>query len=79
MFSIVLSFVFNVVLANSAEDKELPPMCRVLSLSGGGAKGAYEVGALQYLLTNLPAPHNQYDVISGVSVGAINALGYSLF
>ena len=34
---------------------------------------------MHYILNNLKAPHNQYDVFSGVSVGAINALGYSRF
>lgn len=55
------------------------PMCRVLSLSGGGSKGAYEVGVMQTIVNSLEAPHNQYDVITGVSVGAINAAGFGLF
>jgi NTE family protein len=42
---------------------------RALVLSGGGAKGAYEVGALLYLYGDL---ENQYDIICGVSVGALN-------
>ena len=72
------------LLFSSVEGQLLPTVdeeqkCRVLSLSGGGAKGAYEIGAMHYILNNLEAPHNQYDVISGVSVGAINALGYSRF
>ena len=54
-------------------------MCRVLSLSGGGTKGPYEVGAINELYRTLGAPDNQYDVIVGVSVGSINAFGYSVF
>ncbi len=41
-----------------------------LVLQGGGALGAYEMGALQRLYRE---PDFQPDVISGVSIGAINA------
>jgi len=45
-------------------------------MSGGGARGAYEVGVLNYLYREFPqrygrAPH--FDVISGTSVGAVNS------
>ena len=43
---------------------------RGLVLAGGGARGAYQVGALKYLLYELEIPFN---VIAGVSVGALNA------
>lgn len=39
-----------------------------LVLSGGGAKGAFQAGALQYLDTR----GFKYDLISGVSVGSLN-------
>ena len=42
---------------------------RALVLSGGGSKGAYQVGALKHILGNLKIP---YDIFCGVSVGAIN-------
>lgn len=45
-------------------------MSRALVLSGGGAHGGYEVGAIQYLMVDLG---NQYQTFTGVSVGAINA------
>jgi predicted acylesterase/phospholipase RssA len=41
---------------------------KALVLSGGGAHGAYEAGVAQALLA-----HERYDVICGVSIGAINA------
>lgn len=41
---------------------------RALVLGGGGAKGAFQAGALSSLL-----PRIQYDIVTGVSVGAINA------
>ncbi len=43
---------------------------KALVLSGGGSKGAYQAGALQHILGTL---RKQYDIICGVSVGAINA------
>lgn len=45
-----------------------------LVLAGGGARGAYEVGALSALLPWLEQEHGQRpDVIVGTSVGALNA------
>lgn len=48
-------------------------------MSGGGAKGAYGIGVLQGILENLEGDEGEYDVISGVSVGSINALGMSTY
>jgi len=49
---------------------------RAIVLSGGGARGAYEAGALQFILDELPKrtgvkPH--FDIVCGTSVGAIHA------
>lgn len=41
---------------------------RALVLSGGGAKGAYQVGALYHILG-----HETYDLLCGISVGALNS------
>jgi NTE family protein len=41
-------------------------------LAGGGARGAYEVGALSVLLPKLAADGEQVSVIVGTSVGALN-------
>lgn len=49
-------------------------MKRGLVLSGGGALGAYEVGALEALAES----GRRWDVISGVSVGSINGYGLSM-
>ncbi len=49
---------------------------RALVLSGGGAKGAYQAGAIKYLLGDR-ATH--YDIVTGVSVGAINAAHLAQF
>ena len=42
-------------------------VCNVLSLSGGGSFGAVEIG----ILKNIYLP--KYDIITGISVGALNA------
>jgi NTE family protein len=45
--------------------------CTALVLSGGGARGAYEVGVLRYVRERLGID-TRFDVITGTSVGAIN-------
>ncbi len=42
-----------------------------LVLSGGGARGAYEVGVLRYVRERLGV-ETRFDVITGTSVGAVN-------
>lgn len=47
-----------------------------LVLAGGGARGAYEAGIIHYLRTQLSRQtfrHNDFAIICGSSVGAINA------
>jgi NTE family protein len=44
-----------------------------LVLAGGGARGAYEIGALSVLLPALERRGERPDVVIGTSVGAINA------
>lgn len=49
---------------------------RALVLSGGGSKGAFQVGALEHLLGDLQV---HYDIIAGISVGALNGSYLSMF
>lgn len=42
---------------------------KALVLSGGGSKGAFQVGVLRYLVDN---EHVEYDIYAGSSVGALN-------
>lgn len=49
---------------------------RALVLSGGGVKGAYQVGALKHLIGDLG---RNYDILSGISVGALNCSFMSMF
>jgi NTE family protein len=43
---------------------------KALIFSGGGSKGSYQAGVLQYLLGDLEI---KYDIVCGISAGAINA------
>ncbi|MCB9569940.1 MAG: patatin-like phospholipase family protein [Myxococcales bacterium] len=45
-----------------------------LILSGGGARGAYEVGVLTYIADALPDLLKRIRVITGSSVGAVNTI-----
>ena len=54
--------------SNAASDR-----CYGLALQGGGDKAAYQVGAIKGLIENLESDEVQYDVITGVGIGAINA------
>jgi len=51
------------------------PKKRALILGGGGSKGAFQVGKLKQLVEQ----GYKWDQITGVSVGAINALFLGMF
>ena len=53
--------------------------CTALVLSGGGANGAWEAGVLWGLYHYGDPTDFEYDVITGVSAGAINAAASSGF
>lgn len=51
-------------------------------LAGGSARGAYEVGVVQYLLEDLPKRLGEdirIDILCGTSVGALNACALAAF
>jgi len=48
-------------------------MSRALVLSGGGARGAYQVGVLKAIAGTSPPKQQPFPIITGVSVGALNA------
>ena len=61
-------------MANRNVSSETPKIAVVMS--GGGARGAYEAGVLEYLLDEFPARLGRpvrFDIITGTSVGAIHA------
>lgn len=53
--------------------------CRALALGGGGDRGAYEAGVLKALVELQPAEEVQYDVVTGISAGSLNAAGFCQF
>lgn len=64
----------NVVETEPASAPAKPK--RAIVLSGGGARGAYEAGVLQFILDDLPRRMGvtpEFDIVCGTSVGAIHA------
>lgn len=63
----------------NSNNNNIPPVQRALVLQGGGALGAYEVGALKAICDNLMgiAKCNEqeqlFDIVAGTSIGAMNA------
>ena len=53
--------------------------CYVLALEGGGDKGAYQAGAIKGLVDNVPNGETQWDVVTGISVGSMDAAALALF
>src|SRR3712207_2486232 len=62
-------------------DLKVPDKQRALILQGGGALGAYEVGAFKALCEEIPkidvkngeTGRPLFDIVAGTSIGAINA------
>ena len=49
-------------------------------MSGGASKGAYEAGVLWGMYYENPdKTHLQYDAVTGVSIGSVNAGWISLY
>jgi NTE family protein len=60
----------------ASQDPTATPSRAALVLSGGGARGAYEVGVLSYLFEKIypELPEGfEFEIVSGTSVGAIHA------
>ena len=69
------SLFSTVVLAGTAlatEKNTLSDVCRTLVLSGGGNNGSWEVGALWGLVNYGNVADFAYEVVTGVSAGAMN-------
>lgn len=69
----MLKFILSKVVFAKAVEVPEDDKCRVLALRGGGTLGAYEVGVLKAMSEMLDPIDIQYDVVEGVSVGALNA------
>jgi len=69
-------------LAQSKADvsQEQKDRCLALSMSGGGALGAYEAGALWGMYFGSEDKSKfEYDVMTGVSAGSINSMATAVF
>merc|ERR1712086_476938 len=73
-----LTFIVLLIIAK-ADTAPKDKSCLALALSGGGAKGSYEAGALYGLVNAGKDKSFAYDVVTGVSAGAINTGAISLF
>ena len=56
-----------------------PKTCKALVLSGGAVNGAWEAGVLWGLTHYGDETDYRYDVVTGVSAGAINGAALSLW
>ena len=77
MFKNIIALAALAIGASATDGQQ----CIALAMSGGGSKGAFEAGALYGLyhgVENAGTKFN-YDVVTGVSAGAINAAGLSLW
>ena len=74
----VLSLFGAAMLVGAIAAKDV---CRALVLSSGGSNGAWEAGVIHGLINNGNPSDFEWDVISGVSFGAMNTValaGYPL-
>lgn len=74
-----LRFILSLCLLSVGSSKSPDGKCRALALRGGGSKGSYEVGFLKGMINNLDPIDYRYDVVVGVSIGAINAALLALY
>ena len=81
MLPIISNFLLKLVFISSLISLcyTKAEFCRILALQGGGDKGSYQTGALQAIVDNLPQSDIEWDIVSGISVGSINAFAISLF
>ena len=69
IFSYLAILTKQVKFLSESEEKQ----CKILVLEGGGDNGAYQAGALKALLETKESSEVNYDIITGVSLGAFNA------
>ena len=61
--------------AASALDSRKKDECKALVLSGGGNNGSWEIGVFYGMVNNGNPADFEFDVITGISAGAINTGG----
>ena len=75
----VLSAITCQGMSSSNNTTSKKDKCYVLALEGGGDKGAYQSGVLKGLVDSIPSEDIQWDVITGVSVGSIDAIAIATY
>eukprot|EP00826_Nyctotherus_ovalis_P007225 TRINITY_DN1178_c0_g1_i7.p1 TRINITY_DN1178_c0_g1~~TRINITY_DN1178_c0_g1_i7.p1 ORF type:complete len:346 (-),score=92.48 TRINITY_DN1178_c0_g1_i7:188-1225(-) len=69
--------LFAVLLASCLAVNLRGKKCRMLSLEGGGTKGAFQAGAFKAMVELLDPSELHYDVIAGASVGSVNGIAFA--
>ena len=77
--SILLNSLATSLVASSSQAIQYNGSCKAVVLSGGGSNGAWESGVLWGLLHYGEPADYVYDVVTGVSIGSINAAGLAVF
>lgn len=67
------------IVAAEQSDVVTKESCLALALNGGGAKGAYQAGAIYGWMHEGNPDDFQWDVVTGISGGAINAGAMSVW
>lgn len=78
IMQITITWLFLLVIVRANDQDIWGSKWRILALEGGGDKGSYEAGAFKAFVELLDSKEVQYDVVTGVSVGAINAAAIAL-
>jgi len=69
----------SILIISSFVVDQAQAVCRAAAFAGGGARGAYEAGVV-YGLNHAKNPEDfAWDVVTGVSAGALNSAGISLW
>lgn len=65
----MLSLFLLIIAANGQSSK-----CRILALAGGSDHGAYQAGGIIGLINSLPQGEAEWDVVTGIGIGALNGM-----
>jgi predicted patatin/cPLA2 family phospholipase len=68
-----LVFLGIILLSAKCSNSKKNEKCFVIALEGGGDKGAYQAGVLKGMMSKLEKEKRSYDIVTGISVGSINA------
>ena len=67
------------VLCHAIDSQSNQTKCRALVFEGGQDLGAWEAGVFKGLVEASDPQDVRYDVVGGVSTGALNALGIAMY